>query len=64
MPRSSRGMTAEERERFPAAITVGITKTAMFKTPYHHIKGVIAAENTGEFRRFGARMHCLSPHLA
>jgi hypothetical protein len=27
-----------------------ITKTAMFKTPYHHIKGVFAAEKSGEFR--------------
>ena len=26
-----------------------ITKTAMFKTPYHHIKGAIAPDNSTEF---------------
>jgi hypothetical protein len=37
-------MTAEKEERSPLHHHSPITKTAMFETPYHHIKGVFTAE--------------------
>lgn len=64
MPRSSRDVTAEKEERPPLHHHPPITKTAMFKMPYHHIKGAFTAEESGEFPALCARMHCLRPDQA
>jgi hypothetical protein len=44
-------MTAEKGERSAVHHHPPITKTAAFKAPYHHIKGVFTPEKAGEFRQ-------------
>lgn len=52
--RTRRGMTVEWAGRLCAPDAPPITKTAVFKVPYHHIKGVFTPENSGEFRQLSA----------